>query len=144
MNVLSSLLNFIGNKISDFDTRITALRNDFTALTTRTELTITRVIGSTYMTDTDFNRIHAFKKNGMSYLCFNAQFSAAYTATSYTTIATISGWNAIYDAYVTVPNQNDSSKIMTLLVTPAGEVKVYSTTAISGWHRAIVCIPYNS
>lgn len=142
MNVLSSLLNFIGNKISDFETRITALRSDFTTLTTRTELTITRVISTTYMTDSDFNRIHAFTKNGMSYLCFNAQFSSAYTVTGYTTIATISGWSAIYDAYATIPNQNDGSKIVTVLVTPAGEVKVYSATPITGWHRASISIPH--
>lgn len=121
---------------------LNAIKEEFN---TRVNLPITRVISTTYMDDTAFNRLKAFKKNGMLYLYFNAEFATTgYSVSEYETIAHITGWNAIYDAFATIPNQNDGSKIVTLAVSPTGDIKVYSTTAITKWHRASICIPCSS
>lgn len=141
----------IGNGVDDsnrsnaltvkWDGTITAA-NGFS--TDNVPLTITRDISTTYMNDTAFNRIKAYRKNGMLYLCFNAEFTSAYSVSNYTTIATISGWKAVFDAYAAIPRQTDGSKILMLLVRPEGRIQVYSTSPISGWHRASICIPCSS
>lgn len=142
MNVLSSLLNFIGGKISDFNSRITTLRDDFDSLTALTNLTITRVISTTYMTDAQFNALRARKKNGMLYLNFNADFtSTGLTTSDFTTIGTIGGWQSVYDTYITIPKQTDSTKLLIVEVTLNGEIKVYSTSTISGRYRGYFCVP---
>ena len=123
---------------------LTQIINKLNTLTTLKTLSISRVISSTYMDVAALNRIRAYKKNGMLYLCFNAEFTSAYSVNTYTTIATISNWNAVFDAYATIPRQNDGSKIVTLLVTSDGKIQVYSTTSISGWHRASICVPCSS
>ena len=126
-----------------WDGTITAANGFSTA---NTALTISKVISSTYMNDTQFNRIKAYKKNGMLYLCFNAEFtSTGYNSSSdFTTIGTISGWNAVFGAFANIPRQTDGSKIVTLYVKANGEIQVYSTTPISGWHRASICVPCSS
>lgn len=146
MNVLSSLLNFIGGKISDFNTRLTTLTNNYTSLNAYTVLDITRVISTTYMTDTQFNRLAARRRGNMLFLYFNAEFtSTGFNASSdFQTIATISGWPTGYNTYATIPNQNDSTKVMVLEVRLDGAVRVYSTKPISGWYRTHVCVPINT
>lgn len=111
-----------------------------------TTLSITRVISTTYMTDAQFRRIAAWKKHNMLFLKFNAEFtSAGLDATSdFVTIATISGWSALSEAFVSIPKQTDGSKVMTLFVRSNGEVLVHSPqAAISGWFRGYVCVPYS-
>ena len=109
-----------------------------------TTLSIKRVISTTYMTDAQFNDLRAMKKNGMLYLNFNADFtSTGLTTSDFTTIATISDWSAVYDTYITIPKQTDSTKILIVEVTINGEVKVYSTSAISGRYRGYFCVPYS-
>lgn len=122
---------------------LTQIINKLNDLTTLKTLSISRVISTTYMNDTQFSRIKAYKKNGMLYLCFNAEFtSTGYNSSSdFTTIGKISGWNAVFSAFANIPRQNDGSKIVTLYVKMTGEIQVYSTTPISGWHRASICIP---
>ena len=56
---------------------LTQIINKLNALTTLETLSISRVISTTYMTDTQFNRLHAYKKNGVLYLNFNAEFTGA-------------------------------------------------------------------
>jgi len=121
-------------------TQIINKLNDLIALKT---LSISKVISSTYMNDTQFSRIKAYKKNGMLYLAFNAEFTnTGYNSSSdFTTIGKISGWNAAWGAFATVPRQTDGSKIVILFVKANGEIQVYSTTPISGWHRTSICIP---
>lgn len=111
-----------------------------------TALMITRVISTTYMTDTQFGRLHAWKKRNMLFFFFNAEFTnAGLSATSdFVTIATISGWNALSETCVSIPKQTDGSKVMTLFVRSNGEVQVHSPQeAISGWFRGYVCVPYS-
>lgn len=111
-----------------------------------TTLSVTRVISTTYMTDVQFARITAWKKRNMLFLKFNAEFtSAGLDATSgFVTIANISGWSALSEAFVSIPKQTDGSKVMALFVTPNGEVQVHSPqAAISGWFRGYVCVPYS-
>ena len=81
----------------------------------------------------------------MLYLYFNALFDgSAYSVSDTTTIATISGWSAINDAIISVPCQNDGTKVMTITVTLAGAFRVYSAKAINGWYRAFICVPSSS
>ena len=146
MNVLSSLLNFIGGKISDFDSRITSLKTDSDNAKRTTTLQITRVISTTYMTDAQFGRIAAWKKHNMLFLKFNAEFTSAglVASSDFVTIATISGWSALSEAFVSIPKQTDGSKVMTLFVRSNGEVRVHSPQGpISGWFRGYVCVPYS-
>ena len=125
-----------GDAIGEVDGRL----DSFTALET---LTITRVISTTYMNDTQFGRLYAWKKNGMLFLKFNAEFtSSGYNASSdFQTIATISGWNALSETFMTIPKQTDSTKIMILCVKSNGDIQVYSTSTISGWYRTGICVP---
>lgn len=143
MNVLSSLLNFIGNKISDFESRITTLATNYTKLNAYTVLDITRVISTTYMSDTQFGRVAARRRGNMLFLYFNAEFTSTglNASSDFVTIATISGWTTGYNTYATIPNQNDSTKVMVLEVRLDGTVRVYSTKPISGWYRTHVCVP---
>lgn len=111
-----------------------------------TALNITRVISTTYMTDMQFVRLRAWKKRNMLFFLFNAEFTnAGLSATSgFVTIANISGWSALSEAFVSIPKQTDGSKVMTLFVKSNGEVQVHSPqAAISGWHRGYVCVPYS-
>ena len=117
--------------------------SDITSSTTT--LTITRSLSTTYMTATSFARITAKKKDRILYLYFNALFDgSAYSVSDTTTIATISGWSAINDAVISVPCQNDGTKVMTITVTSAGAIRVYSAKAISGWYRTFICVPSSS
>ncbi|MEE3344495.1 MAG: hypothetical protein VZS44_10415, partial [Bacilli bacterium] len=59
-------------------------------------------------------------------------------------IATISNWNAIDDAIISVPCQNDGTKVITITVTADGAIRVYSSKAIHGWYRAFICVPSSS
>lgn len=111
-----------------------------------TTLNITRVISTTYMTDAQFARIAAWKKRNMLFLKFNAEFtSEGLDATSgFVTIATISGWSALSEAFVSIPKQTDGSKVMMLFVRSNGEIQVHSPqAAISGWFRGYICVPYS-
>lgn len=122
------------------------VNEQISAPSTTTTLSITRVISTTYMTDTQFGRIAAWKKHNMLFLKFNAEFtSAGLDATSgFVTIATIDGWTALSEAFVAIPKQTDGSKVMTLFVKSNGEVQVHSPqAAISGWFRGYVCVPYS-
>ena len=114
--------------------------------TANTALTISKVISTTYMTDAQFKRLKAYKKNGMLYLCFNAEFtSTGYNSSSdFTTIGKITGWNAVCEILASIPKQTDGSKIVTLLVRPGGEIQIYSAATISGWYRTSVCVPCSS
>ncbi len=135
---LKKLLTQIINKLNTLTVKLNAL-------TTLKTLSISRVISTTYMSATDFARLHAYQKNGMLYLYFNALFNGSnYTISDTTTIATISNWNAIDDAIISVPCQNDSTKVMTITVTAAGAIRVYSAKAIHGWYRAFICVPSRS
>lgn len=130
-------------RLDALDTSIGRLRTDFDAHAALTELTITRVISTTYMNDVQFNRLYAYKKNGVLYLNFNAEFTGAgYTENG--VIATINGWNAIGDAYVSIPCQTDSTKVLILTVRYNGRIEVYSTKPITSWYRTYVTIPYIS
>lgn len=114
--------------------------------TSTTPFMITRVISTTYMTDTQFVRLRAWKKRNMLFFLFNAEFTnAGLLATSdFVTIAKISGWSALSETFVSIPKQTDGSKVMTLFVTSNGEVRVHSPqAAISGWFRGYVCVPYS-
>jgi len=124
-------------------TQIINKLNDLIALKT---LSISKVISSTYMTDTQFSGIKAYKKNGMLYLSFNAEFTnAGYNSyPNFTTIGKISGWDAAWSALANIPRQTDGSKIVTLFVKKNGEIQVYSTAPISGWHRTSICVPCSS
>ena len=143
---------YIASEKADYDERLDALdtsigrlRTDFDAHTALTELTITRVISTTYMTDTQFNRLFAYKKNGCLHLNFNAEFSNGLDAsTNSITIGTISGWNAIGDVFILVPCQSDGTKILNLAVRANGQIQVYSTKPITSWYRTCVTIPYSS
>ena len=109
-----------------------------------TALMITRVISTTYMTDTQFGRIAAWKKRNMLFLKFNAEFTGTgYTVSDFTTIARISGWSALSEALMTIPNQTDGTKLLTLFVKSNGEVQVYSPSPISEFYRGYVCVPYS-
>lgn len=130
-------------RLDALDTSIGRLRTDFDAHAALTELTITRVISTTYMNDVQFNRLYAYKKNGVLYLNFNAEFTGAgYTENG--VIATINGWNAIGDAYVSIPCQTDSTKVLILTVRYNGRIEVYSTKPITSWYRTYVTMPYIS
>ena len=121
-------------------------RAEIAADSSTTTLSVTRVISTTYMTDAQFARIVARKKRNMLFLLFNAEFtSAGLDATSgFVTIATISGWNALSETFLSIPKQTDGSKVMTLSVRSNGEVQVHSPqAAISGWFRGYVCVPYS-
>lgn len=122
------------------------VNEQISAPSTTTTLSITRVISTTYMTDTQFRRIAAWKKHNMLFLKFNAEFtSAGLNATSdFVTIATIDGWTALSEAFVAIPKQSDGSKILTLFVKSNGDINVHSPQGvISGWFRGYVCVPYN-
>ena len=109
-----------------------------------TALMMTRVISTTYMTDTQFGRIAAWKKHRMLFLKFNAEFtSTGFSATTFQTIATIGGWSALSEVLVSIPNQTDGTKVLTLFVRSNGEVQVYSPSPISGFYRGYVCVPYS-
>lgn len=119
---------------------LTQIINKLNALTTLKTLSISRVISTTYMNDTQFSRLHAYKKNGVLHLNFNAEFtSAGYTGNG--EIATISGWNAIGDAYASIPCQTDSTKVLIMTVRYNGKIEVYSTKPVSSWYRTNICIP---
>lgn len=142
---------YIASEKADYDERLDALgtsieevRTDLDEDTTR--LSITKVIGTEYMTDTQFRRIVAWKKRNMLFLLFNAEFtSAGLNATSgFVTIANISGWSALSELFISIPKQTDGSRVMTLFVRSNGEVQVHSPqAAISGWFRGCACVPYN-
>lgn len=133
---LKKLLTQIINKMN-------TLTNKLNTLTTLETLSISRVISTTYMTDTQLNRLHAYKKNGVLHLNFNAEFtSAGYTGNGQ--IATISGWSAIGDAYASIPCQTDSTKVLIITVRYNGSIEVYSTKPVSSWYRTNICIPYRS
>ena len=122
---------------------LTQIINKLNALTTLNTLSINRVISTTYMTDTQLNRLYAYKKNGCLHLNFNAEFTGAgYTGNG--VIATISGWNAIGDAYASIPCQIDSTKVLILTVRYNGRIEVYSTKPVSSWYRTNICIPCRS
>ena len=109
-----------------------------------TALNITRVISTTYMTDAQLARIAAWKKHRMLFLKFNAEFtSTGFSATTFQTIATISGWSALSEVLMTIPNQTDGTKSLTLYVKSNGEVQVYSPNPISGFYRSYICVPYS-
>ena len=114
--------------------------------TANTALTISKVISSTYMTDTQFNRLKAYKKNGMLFLLFNAEFTSTGLSASSNSVAIgkISGWNAISPVIVTVPCQMDASKVATINVRANGSVEIYSKTPITSWFRTFVCVPCSS
>ena len=117
--------------------------SDITSSTTT--LSITRSISTTYMTATSFARLVAKKKDRVLYFYFNAWFDGSdYSVSDFTTIATISGWSAIHDAVISVPCQNDGTKVITIMVTSTGTIRVYSAKAISGWYRAFICVPSSS
>lgn len=140
MNTLTNKLNTLTNKLNDLTNKL----NDLTALKT---LSISKVISSTYMNDTQFSRIKAYKKNGMLYLSFNAEFTnTGYNCSpnNFTTIGKISGWDAAWSALANIPRQTDGSKIVTLFVKAGGEIQVYSTAPISGWYRTSICVPCSS
>lgn len=121
------------------------VNEQISTLTAYETLTITRVISTTYMTDTQFGRLHAYKKNGVLHLNFNAEFSGGLDAsTESKTIGTISGWNAIGDVFMLVPCQTDSTKILNLAVRANGQIQVYSTKPISSWYRTSITVPSNS
>lgn len=125
---------------------LSGLAGSFDTLTANVSLAITRVISATYMTDVQLNRLAASKKNGCLHLKFNAEFtSAGFNASSdFQTIATISGWRAVREVFASVPCQNDSTKILTLLVRDNGQIQVYSTKPITGWYRTHITVPYTS
>lgn len=125
-----------GDAIAEVDGKL----DELTSLET---LAITRVISTTYMTDTQLARNYAWKKNGMLFLKFNAEFTnTGYNASSdFQTIAKINGWNALTETFMTIPKQTDGTKIMILRVKSNGEIQVYSTSSISGWYRTGVCVP---
>jgi len=109
-----------------------------------TTLNITRVISTTYMKDDQFARIAAWKKRNMLFLKFNAEFTTTgYTVSDFTTIARISGWSALSETILAIPNQADGSKTLILFVKANGDVQVYSPSAISGFYRGYVCVPYS-
>lgn len=109
-----------------------------------TALNITRVISTTYMTDAQLARIAAWKKRNMLFLKFNAEFTTTgYTVSDFTTIARISGWSALSETILAIPNQADGSKTLILFVKSNGDVQVYSPSAISGFYRGYVCVPYS-
>lgn len=109
-----------------------------------TALNITRVISTTYMTDAQLARVAAWKKHRMLFLKFNAEFTnTGFSATTFQTIATIGGWSALSEVLVGIPNQTDGTKVLTLFVKSNGEVQVYSPSAISGFYRGYVCVPYS-
>ena len=125
-----------GDAIAEVDGKL----DELTSLET---LAITRVISTTYMTDAQLARNYAWKKNGMLFLKFNAEFTnTGYNASSdFQTIAKINGWNALTETFMTMPKQTDGTKIMILRVRSNGEIQVYSTSSISGWYRTGVCVP---
>ncbi len=124
---------------------LSSLAGSFDTLTATVNLAITRVISTTYMTDTQLNRLHAYKKNGCLHLNFNAEFSGGLDAsTESKTIGTISGWRAIGDVFMLVPCQTDSTKILNLAVRANGQIQVYSTKPISSWYRTSITVPYTS
>ena len=125
---------------------LTQIINKLNTLTTLKTLSISRVISTTYMTDTQFNRIKAYKKNGMLFLLFNAEFTNAGLSASsnFVAIGKISGWNAITSVVVSVPCQMDASKVATINVTANGSVEIYSKTLITSWFRTFVCVPCSS
>ena len=133
---LKKLLTQIINKLN-------TLTNKLNTLTTLETLSISRVISTTYMTDTPLNRLYSYKKNGVLHLNFNAEFTGAgYTGNGQ--IATINGWNAIGDAYASIPCQTDSSKVLIITVRYNGKIEVYSTKPVSSWYRTNICIPCRS
>lgn len=132
------------NARDDAQQALADIRAAIAADSVTTTLSIKRVISTTYMKDAQFNDLRAVKKNRMLYLNFNANFTNTGLATSdFTTIATISGWSAVYDTYITIPKQTDSTNILIVEVTINGEVRVYSTSTISGRYRGYFCVPYS-
>ena len=134
-----------GGVYSYVNEQISTLTEQISTLTAYETLTITRVISTTYMTDTQFSRLFAYKKNGCLHLNFNAEFSNGLDAsTESKTIGTISGWHAIGDVFILIPCQTDSTKILNLAVRANGQIQVYSTKPISSWYRTFVTIPSNN
>ena len=135
----------LNESINSLTESLSGLARSFDTLTTTVNLAITRVISTTYMSDTQFGRLHAYKKNGCLHLNFNAEFSGGLDAsTESKTIGTISGWRAIGDVFMLVPCQTDSTKILNLAVRANGQIQVYSTKPISSWYRTSVTVPYTS
>ena len=105
-------------------------------------LTITRVENA-YCPSASINRLKAYKKGVSLYLLGNLSCDAvATTMSDFVKIASISGWSAIEDCYVTVSAQNDPTKQLVISVGKTGDVFIYNYAGtISSFYRFNVCIP---
>ena len=115
---------------------------------TVTQLTLTYTTNS-LVTSTNFNRLYAYRKNGMLFLMGNMLVSAgAATGDSFVEIGTISGWSAVDSYYCTVaPQGNNGTAIVTVYITNTGSIQLFCPTAVtssSTWYRFAACIPASS
>ena len=94
---------------------------------------------------TSFNRLHAYKKNGMLFLSGNMLVNAGSSSGGFVEIGTISGWNAVDSCYCTIaPQGNNGTAIMTVYVTSAGSIQLYCPNAVANsntWYRFCICVP---
>jgi hypothetical protein len=98
-----------------------------------------------YVTATDFNRMKAYKRNGMLFFYGNLLANGTGgTMNDFVTIGSISGWDAIYDAWQTPGNQSGTGSL-SLTITPSGDIQIFHSGGITvgsgAWYRCSICVP---
>ena len=107
------------------------------------ELTINR-IENAFISQTNLDRCKAYIKGGMLYFSGNMQLTAG-TTSDFTQIASISGWSALSDTYITVPCQTDVTSALLLQIMSNGTMRIYSAQGVrSGYYRLFICVPSKS
>ena len=97
-----------------------------------------------YVNVTDFNRLGAYRKNGM--LCFNCNLNLSSSITSsmsdFLEIGRISSWDCPYNVVQAIPHTSTSDgSIITLQITFDGIIKIFSTRASGGFYRCFIAVP---
>lgn len=154
MNVLSSMLSFIAEKIGSTTMGTTATtltgaiaehESDISTLNTNNTNTTLSVsyTENDYCIEADTARLVAYRRSGMLFLNGNLNIRTAVpTGTSDTTIATISNWTANSYVYLTIPARNGSG-ILSAFITSAGLLKISNSSgnSVNGWCRFFACVP---
>lgn len=126
-----------------YNARITANENAISTLNSNSILTITRTEND-HVSATSLSRAAARKRGNMLWLSGNLEIAyGGGFGGAFTEVGVISGWNAVNDAYVNVPAQNDGTKVVAVVIRYNGKIEVYSSTAFSGspFFRFYICVP---
>lgn len=139
---LSAQVTTAEGNITNLQSEVNDNTQDIAALNTKATLTITYVTNN-YAASADVARMVAFSKGGMLTLIGNLQITTSMpTGTGNTQIATISGWSAANNVWLTVPAQNGSGVIL-VTITTAGVVSIANTSGanVSGFCRFSATVP---